>query len=213
VLAVILACLAGLAGIAAIGAGGTAIVFDQTQRDTAGYVMDGPSTYVTDTYAFVSDSYRAGVTGDVLVARDMIGKIRIRSQSTRPVFVGIGPASAVDSYLRGVRREVANRFDARRNDFHLREGGAPSAPPTTQKFWAAHAEGAGSQTLSWMPQNGSWRIVLMNANGAHGVRADVAVGAGFPRLGWMGVGAFGAGLLLVGIAGGCFCLAVGRRAR
>jgi hypothetical protein len=67
----------------------------------------------------------------------------------------------------------------------------------------------------WQERGTAWNDHLVPglANGAHGVRADVAVGAGFPHLGWMGLGAFGTGLLLVGIAGGCFYLAVGRRAR
>jgi len=137
VIAVVVASLAVLAGLAALAGGGTALVFDQTQRDASGYLMTDSTAYSTDTYALVSDSYRTGAAGDVLVARDMLGTVRIRSHSSTPVFVGIARAAAVDSYLTGVRREVATRFDAKQSDFRLHEGAAPATRPTAKQFWAA----------------------------------------------------------------------------
>jgi Domain of unknown function (DUF4389) len=202
VIAVIVASLAVLAGLAALAGGGTALVFDQTQRDANGYLMTGSSTYSTDTYALVSDSYRTGTSGDLFVARDMLGTVRIRTHSTQPLFVGIGSATAVDSYLAGVRREVATRFDAGQSDFRLHAGGAPAAPPTAKHLWAAHSLGSGTQTLSWSPRNGDWRIVLMNANGSAGVHADLAIGARFPHLLWIGIGLLGGSALLLLLGGG-----------
>jgi hypothetical protein len=203
VIAVVVASLAVLAGLAALAGGGIALVFDQTQRDASGYLMTDTTAYSTDTYALVSDSYRTGAAGDRMVARDMLGTVRIRTQSTRPVFVGIGPAAAVDSYLANVRREVATRFDAAQSDFRLLRGGAPAAAPATKHFWAAQTVGSATQTLSWSPRNGDWRIVVMNANGSAGVHADLAIGARFPHLLWIGIGvlASGALLLLLGGAG------------
>jgi hypothetical protein len=211
IIAVILASLAVLAGLAALAGGGAALVFDQSQRDASGYVMTSPSRYSTNTNALVSDSYRTGAAGDVVVARDMLGTVRIRTQSIQPVFVGIGPAVAVDSYLAGVRHEVATRFDAAQSDFRLHRGGKPAAPPTTRHFWVAHSTGAGTQTVSWTPANGAYRIVVMNPNGTAGVQADLAIGARFPHLLSLGIGAVTAGALLVLVGAGGLFAALRRR--
>jgi Domain of unknown function (DUF4389) len=211
VTAVVIGSLGALAAVAALAAGGTAVVLDQTQRDAAGYLMTGSRAYATDTYALVSDSYRAGTAGDRLVARDMLGSVRIRSRSATPVFLGIGPAASVDAYLADVRHEVATRFDARRSAFRLHGGGAPAAPPATEPFWATTVSGSGTHVLTWTPQNGDWRIVLMNADGSPGVRADLSVGARLPHLLWIGVALLGGGALLLLVGGGALYAAVSRR--
>ena len=211
VTAVVFASLAVLAGLAALAGGGTALVFDQTQRDANGYLMSGSTTYSTGTYALVSDNYRTGASGDVVVARDMLGTVRIHTDSSQPLFVGIGSAAAVDAYLAGVGHEVATRFDPRQSDFRLEQGGAPAEPPAAQDFWAARSLGAGSQTLSWSPRNGSWKIVVMNADGSAGVRADLEVGARFPNLLWIGVGALAGGMLLLLLGGAGIWAAATRR--
>jgi hypothetical protein len=211
VTAVVLSSLAVLGGLTALAAGGTAVVFDQTQRDGSGYLMTDSSAYATNTYALVSDSYRTGAAGDVVVARDMLGTVRIRIESARPVFVGIASAEDVDSYLAGVRREVATRFDAKQSDFRLRDGGAPTAPPTAEIFWSAHVRGSGIQTLTWTPKNGNWRIVVMNSNGSAGIRTNLALGARFPHLLWMGVTALGGGALLLLLGGAGVYLATRRQ--
>jgi uncharacterized protein DUF4389 len=211
VIAVVVASLAVLAGLAALAGGATALVFDQTQRDASGYLMTGSTAYSTDTYALVSDSYRTGAAGDVLVARDMLGTVRIRTQTTQPVFVGVGRAAAVDSYLAPVRHEVATRFDAQQSDFRLHAGGAPTVPPTTKAFWAAKAVGTGTQTVSWSPKAGDWRIVVMKPNGSAGIHAELAVGARFPHLLGIGIGALGAGTLLILVGGIAIYIAAARR--
>jgi hypothetical protein len=212
VLGAIVAGLAVLGGLAALAAGGTAVVFDQTQRDASGFLMTNATAYSTDTYALVSDSYRTGAAGERFVARDLLGTVRIRTTSSRALFVGIGPAAAVDSYLAGVRHEVATRFDAGHTHFRLQTGAAPSAPPTARHFWVARSVGSGTRTLSWSPSSGDWRVVVMNADGSGNVRTDLAIGARLPHLLWIGIGVLGAGavLLLVGV-GGLFAAVPRRR--
>jgi hypothetical protein len=161
--------------------------------------------------ALVSDSYRTGAAGDAFVARDMLGTVRIRTRSAQPVFVGIGRVAAVDAYLAGVRREVATRFDAAKSEFRLQPGGAPVAPPSGERFWVAHSLGAGTRTLSWSPANGDYRIVVMNPDGSAGVHTELAIGARFPHLLWIGIGALGGGVLLLLIAGAGLFAAVRRR--
>jgi Domain of unknown function (DUF4389) len=200
VLAIVLGSLAVLASLAALAAGGIAVVFDQTQRDANGYLMTSTTTYSTGTYAIVSDSYRTGTANDWFVARDLLGNVRIHVRSASPVFVGIGPATAVESYLAGVRHEVARSFDASRSRFRLHAGGAPTQAPAAKGFWAVDTAGRGVQELTWSPRNGDWRVVLMNADGSPNVTADLSVGARFPHLLGIGIGLLSAGgaLLLIG---------------
>jgi len=211
VLAVVLGSLAALVGVACLAAGGVAVVFDQTQRDGAGYLMTGARAYDTPTYALVSDSYRTGTAGSWNVPRAVLGSVRIRTESTDPVFLGIGPAGAVDQYLAGVRREVADRADASSGDFRLRGGGPPRTAPVAQRFWVVKTVGPGTRTLTWKPRDGRWRIVLMNPSGTAGVSADLAAGARFPHLFAIGTGVLAGGFVLLLLSGGVIYLAVRRR--
>jgi hypothetical protein len=213
VLAVVLGSVAVLAALAALAGGTVAVVFDQTQRDAAGFLMTGRTAYATDTYALVSDSYRTGAADEPLLARRLLGDVRIAARSTSPVFVGIGPAANVDRYLAGVRREVATDFGARPSDFRLRGAAAPSTPPGAQPFWASEVTGIGEQTLTWTPRAGDWRVVLMNSDGSAGVRATMSAGAELPQLLWIGLAALvGGGLLLI-VGAGAIYAAVPRAPR
>jgi hypothetical protein len=211
VLAVVVSSVAVLAGLAVLAGGGVALVYDQTQRDASGYLMTDPTSYSTNTYALVSDSYRTGAAGDAFVARDMLGTIHIRTNSAKPLFVGIGPATAVESYLADVRHEVATRFDAAQTDFRLHRGGAPAVAPTAKQFWVAQSVGSGTQTLSWSLANGDYRIAVMNVNGSAGIHAEMAIGARFPHLLWIGIGALGIGALLLLLGGSGMYAAIHRR--
>lgn len=211
ILALVVAAITGLFGIAAVAAGGTGIVLDQTQRDSSGYLMTSPTSYSTGTYALVSAGYRAGTANDWFVTRDLLGTVRVRVNSARPVFVGIAPASAVNSYLANVAHAQGSSLSAHSRDYRVYPGGAPSSPPVRQRFWSASARGTGHQTLRWTPQNGTWRVVVMNADGSRSVAADVSVGARMPNLLTIGIGVLGAGLLLLSMCAGALYIAFGRR--
>ena len=202
VVLIVIASIAALIGVGLAIAGATAIVVDQTQRDADGYVMTDPASYSTSTYALVSDSYRAGTANDWFVARDLLSTVRIRVHSDRPVFIGIAPEAAVNSYLAGVAREEATGLDAARSEFRTRPGGPPSSAPTTSRIWVASATGSGDQILTWTAQSGNWRIVLMNAAGTPNVAAELSVGARFPHLLTIGIATLGAGILILLLAAG-----------
>ena len=65
--------------------------------------------------------------------------------------------------------------------------------------------------MTWTPQNGNWRIVLMNADGSPAVNASVSIGARVPHLLAISIAVLGAGLLLLLISTGGICLAVRKR--
>lgn len=201
---VLAAFIAGATGLIAVGfvaAGGAGIALDQTGRDSRGFLMTSPRMYSTGSYALVSAGYRAGTSNDRFVARDMLGSVRIRVSGTRPLFVGIAPQNRVRAYLARTAYAQGARFDTPTADFQKHKGGPPSTLPTAQRIWASSATGAGPQTVTWTPQSGKWRIVVMNADGARAVRADIAVGARLPHLLTIAVAVLGAGITLLVLSG------------
>ena len=210
VVGLVAASLAALVSLGLIAGGGTGIVLDQTQRNASGYLMTSSRLYSTTTYALVSASYRGGTSNDWFIARDLLGNVRVQVNSTRPVFIGIGPESAVNAYLANVAHVQGNRFDARNSDFTAHPGAAPASPPFAQRFWGASSVGAGEQTLTWTPHNGNWRIVMMNADGSAAVSGDISIGARFPHLLTIGIAVLGAGIVLLLLSGGGIYLAVNR---
>jgi hypothetical protein len=208
VVALVAASILALASLSVIAAGAVGIVVDRTQRDSSGYVMTSTEPFSTSTYALVSGSYRAGASGDVFVTRDLLGTVKVQVSSARPVFVGIGPQNAVNAYLAGVGHASASSLTTPSRDFRTSPGGAPTAAPATQTFWAASSTGAGRHTLTWTPRAGNWRIVLMNADRSAGVNAEVSIGARFPHLLTVAIVGVGVGFVLLLISGAGVYLAV-----
>jgi len=194
---VVLIVVGVVAGIIAFGllAGGCALVaVDQTQRDSDGFLMSPSRELTTSTYAIVSESAELDTGGAEWALDAFLGTVRIRSESDRPVFVGIGPAAEVDGYLAGVERDEIHDLDNSGDPRYTnRPGDAPSTRPEQQTFWAKSVTGSGEQTLDWSPEDGSWRVVLMNADASRGVSSDMSIGAELDSVLWIGIG-----LLLVG---------------
>ena len=205
---VIVGSLLALLG-AGLLAGGCGLLWaDQTQRDDDGYLTTPTERLQARSYAIVSepiDLLEADTSGaDWLLSEDVLGDVRVRASSNREVFIGIGPTSDVEAYLEGVgyHRLTDADFDPFRPRYEVTAGGAPAAPPTEQDFWAVSASGPGDQELTWNPDTGDWSAVLMNADGARGVAADVSVGAEADFLIWLAIGLLVAGgILLFGGAG------------
>lgn len=212
VLGIIAAGLVAAVGVCLAAAGGAGIAFDQTQRNASGYLMTSPERYSTPTYALVSASYRGGTSGDWFVAHNILGTVRIRVNGIRPTFVGIGPEAQVKNYLAETGYSEGRDFDSDSNEFRVHSGGAPARPPGAERFWGASATGSGPQTVTWTPQRGNWRVVVMNAGAAAGVAADVSVGARVPHLLTFAVAALGAGILLL-LVSGVAIYALARRRR
>jgi hypothetical protein len=135
---------------------------------------------------------RAVVAGDIDVfagERRMflpeIGDASIRATDDEELFVGVGPTSAVTSYLASGK-------------------GAPGE----QAFWARSDDGT-SAGVDWDIEPGRWTAVVMNADGSPGV--DATVQARVPSaplrlaggiLGVIGLGIGVVGTMLVGAAWG-----------
>ncbi len=196
--------------LALIVAGGAGLVFDQTQRDRSGYLMSSAQSYSTPTYAVVSDNYRAGAAGDWFVARDLLGTVRVRTTSARPVFVGIAPAAAAEAYMQGVAHKEVAAIGTPGSGQRVVAGGAPAAPPASLRIWSASMTGAGQQTLTWPVRKGDWRVVVMNPDATQSVSADVSVGARFPHLLTIAIVVLGVGLVVLALSGSGFYAVIRR---
>jgi Domain of unknown function (DUF4389) len=211
ILLVVFGSLVTLVAAGILAGGGTVVVLDQTQRDDAGYLVSPTRNFTTSTYAVVSRRMYAGVDGPHWVYDNLLGTVVLKSESARPVFMGIARARDVASYLGGVRRAEVTDLSTGRTHYVLRTGEAPSGPPGDQTFWAASSSGRGSQSLTWNVQDGTWRVVVMNADGSPRVSADLRVGAELPNLIWLGIGLLAAGALL--LTGGVLMIYFGARSR
>ena len=141
---------AGLVGLALLAGGIAFVAIDQTQRDSRGFVMTSTETLSTPTYAIASQRIDTGIDGrDVVLARDILGTVRVRADSSRPIFVGIARSADVARYLAGVRHEEARDLadiGGHRIGLCAAAGTAHAGRPAAQSFWAAQTQGAGEQT-------------------------------------------------------------------
>jgi hypothetical protein len=198
-----------LAFIMLVGGCG-AVVLDRTQRDDDGFLMSPTEDFATATYAIVSENADVDLDGPDWATTDFLGTVRIRSESERPVFVGIAREEDVADYLDGVEHAVVTDIGDE-PEYSERQGGAPEGPPGDQTFWAASATGAGEQTLDWEPDDGTWNVVLMNADGSRGVAAELSIGGELDQLIWIGVGLLVGGGLLAAAAALAITAGVRRR--
>ena len=188
--------LAAGGGVTAIAGGATLAI-----AGTDGTLSTGQHALTSDTAALVSDRADIDDFDSAHVGHPAV-KLSI-TDSDRPVFVGVGPAGAVDRYLVGASVETVDDVDT--GPFHLettvRSGTAQPAPPVDQDFWVARSSGATSAATSWHLHDGKYRVVVMNADGTPGIHADGKFGLHVP---WLAPVAFtalggGAAVLLAGI--------------
>jgi hypothetical protein len=189
-----------------LAGGGVSLVYDQTQRDSQGFLMTDAEAFSTGSYALVTEDVEADFNGPDWVPAGLLDEVKLRSDSAQRVFIGIGPAAAVERYLAGVPRDELRGLGDTQTP--LRGTRAPAAPEA-QTFWVARATGSGEQAIRWNVRDGNWRAVVMAAGGSRGVDADLAVGATVPDLDWIAGGLLAGGALLL-LAGGALIFAGAR---
>lgn len=154
----------------------------------------------TPTAAVVVDP--GTVTDSAGVAR-VLGEPTVRVSATAdgtPVFVGIGRAVDVDRYLNGVATDVVavGADGSVPTGLDRQPGQALAAPPTAQTFWAVSATSATIADLTWRIQDGTYRIVVMNADGTPGLTTQVHAAVTVPNMFGFSLGLLFGGLLLTG---------------
>jgi hypothetical protein len=231
VVSVVAGALLVLGSLGLLLAGVGTFIINGTMRH-GGYVTSQNRDIASNGYAVVLDELvlEAAGTDSRLPAR-LIGDVRVRvdGAASTPVFVGIAPSSDVAAYLDGVNRDVLRHMAGGRmmgdgwgwgngRNGHMDDqyptvtqpGAAPSGPPTAQGFWTSKATGVGAQTVTWSPREGSWGLVVMNADGSRPVAASVDVGATVPWLPWLAGGFVLLGVVLA-VGGGMLILVPTRR--
>ena len=208
---IVVGVVAGIVAFALLAGGCALVAVDRTQRDDDGFLMSPTKDLATPTYAIVAESVDIDSGGEWALD-SFLGTVRIRSESDRPVFVGIAEAAEVDRYLEGVEHDVVTDLDSSGDpEYSRRAGGPPSAPPRSQTFWAASTSGEGEQTLDWDPEDGDWSALVMNADASRGVSSDMSIGAELDSVLWIGIGLLVLGALLA--AGAAFAITAGARRR
>ena len=210
--ALVIGALLVLLALALLGGGGTALWADRTQRD-AGYVTTDVHELSSSGAALATESTHLGSPGvGWLYSPGVLGEVRIRVTPVGPgseLFVGIGPSADVDPYLAGVKRTVISEFFE--DKVQPVDGGPPQSPPGTEDFWVASAKGSGAQTLKWDPANGSWTVVVMNADARPGIEVGADLGARMPAVLWIAIGLLAGGVIF--LAGGALLIAGAIRRR
>lgn len=197
--ALVVGFLLGFVSLILLGSGGTALWADLTKRD-GGYLTTDLREFSTSGSALVTVSTELGTAGTGwLYPPALLDEVRIRVTPPDPgtgSFVGIGHSADVDRYLAGVHRTMISDFWAGKvQDI---EGGHSVASPGSQDFWVASSSGPGHQTLLWEPADGSWTVVVMNADGRPGVGPVATdLGATAPAVVWIALGVLLAGVVFL----------------
>ena len=210
VVLLVLGCVVAAVGVlAAIGGGALMALFGSNNT-----LSSGVQHVSTPTHALVSP---AGSIQGTSGAQTVLGNVRLRITATpagagHQLFLGIGPASAVDRYLRGASYDVAT--DVSVDPFHLTRarhlGTGTPAPPGSQSFCVAKASGT-HPTLAWTVTSGSYRVVAMNTDAAAPVAFAGGLDLTIPHAFGIGIGLLIGGIVLIVI--GVVLIVLGARAR
>ncbi len=125
--------------------------------------------------ALVSEPLSVSGGGD-LQAR--LGEVTFGARSTggNRIFVGVGPADAVFSYLEGKPYQVVSGIGNGKSTTRDVPGAGRPAPPATARFWIAQASGV-DPSFTWPGSSAAdVRVVVMNADASPGVAATLLVG-------------------------------------
>ncbi|MGH2995179.1 MAG: DUF4389 domain-containing protein [Gaiellaceae bacterium] len=195
-----------LVALALLAAGAVVLWANATQRDDSGYFTTSTERFSTSSYALTHegvDIFDTTLEGDLGFDPGDFATVRVRAESAsgEPIFVGIGPAADVAAYLRGVEHDAVEDvdYDPFTVDYLRRTGAAPGGAPGEERFWVASASRGGTQAVTWPLEEGTWSLVVMNADASRGVEADLELGAKVNFLGWIALGLLlGGGVLLLG---------------
>ncbi|GAA4108183.1 DUF4389 domain-containing protein [Enteractinococcus coprophilus] len=211
----IIGVLLALLGLVLCVIGITAMTVDAAQRDGQ-YITFESEKIQTTGYAVLSPSVVVipdELGSPTVPAPGDIANLQVRVTSSVPdqeIFVGIGPASDVATYLQDVphselgheswNHDGTKLFSSPRSaEAPVTQGTSVPTDPTGQTFWTQSASGTGTQEITWDFEPGQWSLVIMNADASRPVWVDVQAGVR-SDLAHDVFGSVGIGLFLTGLA-------------
>ena len=191
-----IAAIATLVTALVLALAGTVSLAANAFRDGSGYFNWPTETFTSSGYAI------AMKTVDISKAPQWalntgLDRVRVQADSNRPIFIGIARTSDLDRYLRGTEHDDISglNYHPFQVDYDHTSGRAPNGLPANETFWVKSTNGTGNVALTWKPRPGSWRAVVMNADDARGVTADLKFGVRTSLLWWLGAGLLGASII------------------
>ena len=191
-----------LSGVLLLG-GGVLLAADLNERSADGYLLSGEETLAGPGHALVSERIDLSTGADWVPLSAALGTARFEVTGTDPgteTFIGIATVADATAYLDGVSRTVIDDLGIDSPGRRDVPGGEPSGPPADQDFWTAQSSGSGTQQMSWVPTDGDWMLVVMNADGSAGVSVDARIGATVPALDGLAWGLLVSGIVCALIA-------------
>lgn len=172
---IVLAILSGIVGLGLLIAGVVLLAL----FGTSGRAFTDTGQFSSPLAALVSEPEVVFEEGTPSAAGDLATVlVEGESRNDKAIFIGIGRTGDVDRYLAEVARDLILDVDYGpfRLDTAPQEGSEQAEPPTSQTFWVAQTSGEGRQELSWDIQSGSFRLVVMNADGSSGIDVEGRAG-------------------------------------
>ena len=196
---IILGAILALLGFAC----GSASVAAYRSVDSDGYV-EGNGRMTTNTAALVTDTATFEKVDDNAATKGGSVKLRIAAERADggPVFVAIGRDEAVTNALSSGSSAVVRDLEFGPFDYSsVAQGGTRPVPPPDPAAFAVSSSGTGRQEVVWTVQAGSWRAIILNADGSPGVDVKASFAVRFPYLRGFAIAGMviGVVLLVVGI--------------
>lgn len=198
---IVLGVVIGLIGLAGtVGASAALIIANGDVLQTGFHPL------TTTTYAFQSST-----TNINTFLYDTTLKVDVNS--SRGVFVGVGPAASVDQYLSGSAVTTITSFNVWPYSIssYSRGGSVVPAPPAQQTFWVAKGSGANSASINWKITSGSYRLVVMRPDALPNLAIQAQIGVKVPYFQAVAIGGLVILVLLLGL--GILLLVLGIRTR
>jgi hypothetical protein len=195
-------------------AGGGVLLWGALVEREDGYLFTEQDAFSTEGYALVSERVDLQTGADWVPLEAALGTVRIEATGgDEEVFIGIARLDDGTAYLDGVERAVIDDLGFDNSGTTTLPGDRPVGAPEDLGFWVESSSGTGPQSVSWVPADGEWLLVVMNADGSAGVSVDARIGATVPALAGVAWGVLGVGVVVTVVAVLLLVLAIRRPAR
>ena len=151
------------------------LLWGESQKDAHGFVSTGSEPFATSTAAIVTQDLDVDLAGTGwALGPDRYGKVRLQvtPRNGKPVFVGIAPTREVQAYLRGTTHSTLTDIDFTpfRADYRRHAGARPRHAARGRVVLGGVRLGCRPPNMTWDVEDGSWSVVVMNADGSRGRR-------------------------------------------